>query len=785
MKIAIYENATGIYPAVVDPTWSELVEALLVHDRRSIKDGRAWSPVEHNACPPDRCLGTNPKTRCEGGVVHRIDESVACVTAFVADLDHVSDEQLEAIDLEGYAYVIHSTFRHSEDDQSYRLVLPLSRAVLPHEWKAVRTAVIQKFKLPADPRTGNLSRIYYEPSARPGAPTVADTGEGEPINVDELQTRPAETDDPAELGQELRAPSGQHEGGRKSSAVPDLGRCRGPESPVDLDAARKQLRHVKPESQEIARRILAGEALADLGGHDDALQKACSIVYTTCRLPWPAALELMRPSFIATGWGDGLDHMIAQGKLKYDRAVARFEQWKKERDEEAARLRQALTGKARDIPRRDPEAPTEGIGDEWERALAVTVNKDGELKFLPTASNVGMILEHSWPGAIRYNDLTKAIEITDGPLADAPPSTLHTAGANWLARSEWRINVQSHVVAEQLLEVARRNPYDPLKAYLEPLKWDGTPRLDTALERHFGAVMVGAEGEDITAYVRAVSAKWMIGAVARGLDPGCKVDNVLILEGEQGIRKSTALRVLSEPYFCDEPIAVGDKDSLLKIARTWIAELAELETFKRSESEAKKAFFSRPTDLFRVPFGRVVEEHPRHCVFVGTTNNDDYLSDLSGNRRYWPVRCEKVDVAALKADRDQLWAEAVVRYRAGEPWWLEGELEKGAAAQTEARTMGAQAWQEAILTWWQDIPLSQREPLVSLHTVAEHALKLTAKDLQRGLEIQIGRVLKDLGFERTRRRVEGVLKYLYAAPEHLLNAPRVLRTQPPKVASHG
>lgn len=223
-----------------------------------------------------------------------------------------------------------------------------------------------------------------------------------------------------------------------------------------------------------------------------------------------------------------------------------------------------------------------------------------------------------------------------------------------------------------LVALARRNTVNPPKDYFETLKWDGKSRLDTWLTYYLGA-------EDQNAvYLKLVGSKWLIAAVKRVYEPGCKFDNVLILEGEQYIGKSTALERLATingmRYFTDESIEFKNKDSLIKLQGKLIFEMAELASFRKAETDEIKGFVRRSVDEYRPPYGRKSQTRPRMFVIAGTVNpTAGYLTDPTGNTRYWPVKCGKgIDLAALSNDREQLWAEAVVRHKQGERIWLEG-----------------------------------------------------------------------------------------------------------------
>jgi len=199
------------------------------------------------------------------------------------------------------------------------------------------------------------------------------------------------------------------------------------------------------------------------------------------------------------------------------------------------------------------------------------------------------------------------------------------------------------------------------------LKWDGMPRLDNWLKTY-----LNAEGPEN--YVSAIGRKTLCAMIARVFEPGKKFDQVLILEGNQGVGKSTAVRILaSDPWFTDATLNVTNKDSVLTMGAVWIVELGELSGMKKADVDHLKEFISRTEDRIRLPYGKKIESFPRQCIFIGTTNNDDYLKDTTGNRRFWPVRVGACDMEALRRDRDQLLAEATFAYEMGEPLYLEDE----------------------------------------------------------------------------------------------------------------
>jgi hypothetical protein len=231
-----------------------------------------------------------------------------------------------------------------------------------------------------------------------------------------------------------------------------------------------------------------------------------------------------------------------------------------------------------------------------------------------------------------------------------------------------------------IIDQARQNSFHPVRDYLAGLTWDGTPRLDEWLIKYAGA-------ED-TPYTRAVSAKPLIAAVRRAQRPGTKFDEMLVLEAPQGYNRSSALRILAvnDEWFTDDiPLNADSKVVIERLSGKWIAEASELKGMRKGDVEHLKAMLSRQVDRARLAYDRTPTEYPRQSVFIGTTNSASYLRDMTGDRRYWPVAVERFDLEALKANRDQLWAEAAHREVHGESVHLPEALWEAATGEQELR----------------------------------------------------------------------------------------------------
>jgi putative DNA primase/helicase len=279
-------------------------------------------------------------------------------------------------------------------------------------------------------------------------------------------------------------------------------------------------------------------------------------------------------------------------------------------------------------------------------------------------------------GRIRFNTFTKEMELDGNPIED-----YQVAEFRRLMHAD-RFKARKPDVLDEMVAEGRRNQYDPLLHYLQSLTWDQTPRMETWLTDYLGTTD--------TPYARAVGRKFLIGAAARALNAGVKMDTMLVLEGDQGIGKSTALRYLfGDRFFIDHLPDFHSKDSFMQLQGAWCVEVAELSALSKADVKDVKQFLSRLVDKFRPPYGSATIQVGRRCVFAGTVNPEEesgYLRDPTGARRFWPVSCGEIDLPALLEWKHQLWAEAVAAYKSGEPWYLTDAEEIGAAkAEQEAR----------------------------------------------------------------------------------------------------
>lgn len=303
-----------------------------------------------------------------------------------------------------------------------------------------------------------------------------------------------------------------------------------------------------------------------------------------------------------------------------------------------------------------------------------------------------------WAGVLAYDEfaglnlLLKPIPGTPVPQSTFTPRPISdndiTAALRWFNRNGFP-DATKNGAADALLYVASQYVISPVRHFLEGLVWDGVPRVQDWLVRY-----CGAEPSDLTA---KVGQAWLVSAVARALRPGCKADCALVLEGKQGAGKSSILRALAgDDWFHDGLSDMHGKDASAALRGKWIIELPELSAMRRSDTESVKAFLSRTEERYRPAYGRTEVIEPRRCVFAGTTNRSDYLTDDTGGRRFWPVVVGAVKLNDLSQDRAQIWAEAVALYRAGAAWWLD-RADEGAAAAVVASRAADDPWAADVL----------------------------------------------------------------------------------------
>ena len=367
--------------------------------------------------------------------------------------------------------------------------------------------------------------------------------------------------------------------------------------------------------------------------------------------------------------------------------------------------------------------------------------RDGRPK--GTLGNIGKIfaLEDPWPRRFAFNSFTGEHEYNGEPVTDSDETRIAVA-----LEDRYGLITSATRAAECARLACEDNRYHPICQRLRRLTWDGTPRVDNFLPVYF-------RSRD-SALTRAIGRCWLISAVARVFQPGCKVDTTLILAGKQGTLKSSALQALAmDPaWFSDSAIDVRHKDAMQGLSGVWIKEFAELEGLRARDAQTIKAFMSGQVDHFRPAYARNHVRRPRQNVFVGPTNELTFLSDVTGSRRFWPVLVaadgKKIELDHISRDAEQLWAEAHALYLAGESWWLGDDLSDALVNHSdEFRTVDP--WEETLGEHCRHNRYG--------HTTRE-LLEIVTVPLDRqtkSCEMRIGAIMRELGWARSRSRKGG------------------------------
>ncbi len=395
---------------------------------------------------------------------------------------------------------------------------------------------------------------------------------------------------------------------------------------------------------------------------------------------------------------------------------------------------------------------------------------DGALK--PTLENIRAVVVATpeWEGVLAKNTRSDTVECLAAPPFEegyaGPPETCPRQWrdvddqrlAIWLQRQH-QLQVHTGLVREAVNVIATEAAHDPVRDALLAHAWDGVPRADTWL--------VDLCGVEDSRYSRKVGAMWLMQAVARAFDPGCKADGVLVLEGLQGKRKSSFLRDLAGglEYFQEGVGDILSKDTWLAMQVAWIVELRENPGLSGREVEAYKMFIDRQNDRYRSPYGARPENHYRRCVMVATTNLQAYLHDDTGARRWWPVTCTTCDLDQLEDVRDQLWAEVVYRYlrrhETGETWWVEADdpdfvREQEARYDADSRedvlrqalNAGCQRQRFPNDPPHPVLPIEPNAQRVTVAQILYHHWLLVTRDQDKRSQMAVASMLRRLGWQR-------------------------------------
>jgi len=395
----------------------------------------------------------------------------------------------------------------------------------------------------------------------------------------------------------------------------------------------------------------------------------------------------------------------------------------------------------------DPK-PDTSPAEPWRASLRVGANGKVE----PFEGNAALYLTHDplWAGVLAYDIHADVIRFArpappmPGLVAPAVGSRLSDESLSyirhWLSARNgkaWR----REDVAGAVALAARHQTVHPLQQYLTGLSWDGVGRVGTWLQQYLGATD--------THYASQVGIWWLVSAVARAMRPGCQADHVLVLEGAQGIGKSSALRILGGAWYLGSLPDLQHVDALRTLQGRWIVEIGELDALRGARGTRVKDFLTQTIDHYRQPYARTGVTRPRSCVFAGTTNESQYLHDPTGARRFWPVAVRGGDLAALRQDRDQLWAEAVALFREGVDWWPSAGAAPLIQAEQEDRFVQDE-WEPTVRAVAEEHPAG-----VDVGKILERLGYTERRDWSRPEQMRVAGILRHLGYRQGPRPHRG------------------------------
>lgn len=593
--------------------------------------------------------------------------------------DFVSNLDLELGDME---YVLYSTHSHTPDNPRYRIIIPTDRVMTPDEYQAVSRRIADDIGIESfDSSTHQAERLMYWPSCPKDVAYVYQHNEGNLISVDTYLSTYRDWRDTSlwptsSKESQIRLDVAKKQGNPLEKKGLLGAFCR---SYSITEAIHKFLPNVyAPTQHEDRYTYTEGSSVAGLVIYDNDTFAYSNHATDPISGKLVNAFDLVRIHLFGAKDADA-DPRTKVTDLPSYKAMLDFVN----KDGVAP----VLLDKERmaDMEFEDITDEEEDFREKLKRDRRGTPESD--------VFNCLIVLKYDpvVKGKIRLDEFAhRLVVIDDLPWRgkDETPYWTDTDDAclrNYFA-TKYLIKGKG-IIDDALQEVTQTNKFHPVREYLTGLTWDGECRVDTLFIDYIGA-------ED-TEYIRAVTRKWMCGAVARVMVPGIKFDTAIVLYGSQGLGKSLILERLGRKWFNNSLVDIKTKDALEQIQGSWINELAELAPTYKNDNEIVKAFISRTSDRFRSPYGRRTEEYPRQCVFAGSTNNLMFLKDRTGNRRFWPITGDK-DRKTKNAwditqdDIDQLWAEAYYYWSNGESLVLEGDLEEEALRIQLSHTEGGE-----------------------------------------------------------------------------------------------
>lgn len=698
---------------------------------------------------------------------HRKTDTVKARSVLTFDLDKAPDDFVVTMQLEApYAWAVYSTHKHTPDKPRYRLIIPLNRNVTPDEYEAIMRKLAEEIGMEyMDATTFQASRLMYWPSYSRDAQYIFEYNDDAVMDPDEILAKYPDWTDisywpvhPDETRVSKKRTDRQQDPTKKDGPVGTF--CRTYTVPEAIETFLSDT-YEAVDGKDDRYTYLQGTTHGGLVIYDEGL-----FCYSNHSTDPAHGMDLNAFDLVRIHKYGAEDDEAKEGT-----PTTRLPSYKAMLD--LIRTDKACI-KTHDADRRGSAADDFSDEPDHEWQLDLTRNKRGDVE--PTVDNLLMILrmDEDLKG-IRYNKLQRYVAVT-------APLPWRKGCGEWKNDDDAELYIYLSIqyasfkrqdLSDALVTVARERAYHPVREYLRGLpEWDGINRADRILIDYLGA--------DDTEYTKEVTKRWLIAAISRVMRPGCKFDYMPVISGPGGIGKSMLVGVLGGEWFSDNLSFddMRDKTAAEKIQGTWINEIGELKGMRKMEVESIKSFVSRQEDIYRPAYGRRVEHIQRGCVFIGTSNADDYLKDITGNRRFWPVevsgksRLKPWDIT--EDVRAQIWAEAWYYYDVLDDTdlILGAELEAVAAEkqiqalESDERLGLVEQYLERLLPDnWADMDLSdrrfwldsddedgsQRREMVSVMEIWAECFKNKPEDKKRADSDDIVRILQQLGWKREDR----------------------------------
>lgn len=632
--------------------------------------------------------------------------------------------QVYKLELSCLAY---TTKSHAESAPALRLLFPLAEPLSADDFRRVREWLNDTLGGKADNKARDPSRYWWQPTTPRAAPFWLEQVPGRWVSLSDAPDKAPEPSPPKPEPAQKRAPA------------------RGPDSPPRAapsppPASVDDVRAVKRANKLLASQT-ARVGMAPQGQRESTLGAAAALLGGKPQSVAVLGKDAILSSLVRAAVQAGLPEGEARSKAE------RHFEWGAARPLPLSGAEQADADKI-DLPDRADDGKPQST-------LRNTVN------VLEAPRYAGMFAHDLFADRVqRVRGVPGAEHRGAGELVDEDLTALRL----YLKRT-YGIEPSREVTQEAITHVANAHSVHPVREWLAELEWDGRPRIETMLQTYLGCE-VAVEGSNTLEWLGHAARVLMLQAVARVHRPGCQADVCVVLHGAQGLGKSTGLAALAgEPWFADPQLDLHSKDAALAIQGRWLVELSELSAVRARDVETVRAFLTRREDRLRPPYGRLVRNFPRQCVFVGTSNEAKPFQDRAGNRRFLSVQVTKrADREALARDRAQLWAEAMHRYEAGEAWHLSYELEAQAAEHQLHYTAdsGHEAWTERIR-------LYLTRPNVREATTADllsMGVGVEMQRIDRRVETIVGTIMRESfpDWSKQQRRLGGVRSWVYARP---------------------